>query len=130
MAQIKIYGVRSVLGSRRAALSDVIHASAVAAFAPPEDKRFHRFIGLDPEDFIYPAGRTSAYTIVEIVMFEGRSVATKKKFYAELYARAHAELGLGANDLEVSIIDTPRHDWAIRGQPGDELQLNYQVNVD
>ncbi len=62
-------------------------------------------------------------------MFEGRSVERKKELYRLLYAAFERELGIGAADVEVTLIETPRHDWAIRGQPGDELVLDYQVEV-
>ncbi len=93
----------------------------------PEDKRFHRFFPLDAEDFPVPAGRSERYTVIEVLMFEGRTVATKKAFYARLYADAAAQLGIHAGDLEITIMETPRHDWGIRGHAGDELALTYKV---
>ncbi len=127
MSQFKVYGQRPVLASLRARLSDVLHAAAVDVLRLPEDKRFHRFFPLDAEDFPVPAGRSERYTVIEVLMFEGRSVATKKSFYARLYADAAAQLGINATDLEISIVETPRHDWGIRGQAGDELALTYEV---
>ncbi len=127
MSQFKVYGQRPVLVSLRARLSDVLHAAAVDVLRLPEDKRFHRFFPLDAEDFPVPAGRSERYTVIEVLMFEGRSVATKKSFYARLYADAAAQLGINATDLEISIVETPRHDWGIRGQAGDELALTYEV---
>jgi hypothetical protein len=77
MAQIKIYGVRAHLDGVKAELSDVIHSCVVDALSYPADKRAHRFLPLDPADFYYPPGRSERYTIVEISMFEGRSVEAK-----------------------------------------------------
>ena len=74
MAQVKVFGLRHRLEPVRAALSDAIHASVVAAFHYPPEKRFHRFIGLDQGDFVHPADRSERYTIIEISLFEGRSV--------------------------------------------------------
>ena len=34
-----------------------------------------------------------------------------------------------AEDLEITISETPRHNWGIRGLPADELGLTYEVNV-
>ncbi|GHU70367.1 hypothetical protein FACS189413_10620 [Bacteroidia bacterium] len=31
--------------------------------------------------------------------------------------------------IEISIFETPKHNWGIRGLPGDELQIDYKVNV-
>ena len=34
-----------------------------------------------------------------------------------------------AQDLEITIFETPRHNWGFRGLPGDEHALNYRVDV-
>jgi 4-oxalocrotonate tautomerase family enzyme len=129
MAQIKIYGLSAQLSPIRAQLSDLVHGCVVDALGLPADKRFHRFIGLEPEDFIYPPGRSERYLILEISMFEGRSVEAKKQLIRLLFERVRAELGIQPEDLEITITETPRHNWGIRGVPGDELGLSYKVRV-
>lgn len=129
MAQVKIYGHAASLNAMRRELSDVVHSCIVDAFAYPQDKRAHRFFPLAPEDFIYPPGRSERYTILEIVMFEGRTVEAKKTFIRLLYERAEERLKLTPIDLELTFIETPRHNWGIRGLPGDELMLEYKVDV-
>ena len=130
MSQIKIYGLREHLDPVKARLSDAIHSCVVDALAFPQEKRFHRFFPLDPEDFYYPAGRTPRYTIVEISMFEGRSVEAKKHLIRLLFERTQREIGLDPADLEITITETPKHNWGFRGQPGDEIGLNYKVEVE
>ena|SRR5688572_3090999 len=95
----------------------------------PADKRAHRFFPLDAADFFYPSGRTEQYTIIEISMFEGRSVETKKHLIRLLFERIHAELGISPHDVEVTITETPKHNWGFRGLPGNEIALNYKVEV-
>ena len=129
MAQIKIYGIREHLNAVKGNLSDIIHSCVVDALSYPLDKRAHRFFALDRSDFYYPDGRTDKYTIVEISMFEGRSVESKKRLIGLLFERISKGLGLSTQDIEITIFETPRHNWGIRGVPGDELALNYQVEV-
>ena len=129
MAQIKIYGVKEHLDPLKARLSDVIHSCVVNALSFPRDKQAHRFFLLEPEDFYYPDARTPRYAIVEISMFEGRSVETNKKLIQLLFERTQRELDLAPADLEVTISETPKHNWGFRGQPGDEVGLNYKVEV-
>jgi len=129
MAQVKIYALRRALDPIKRQLSDVIHACVMEAFAYPADKRVHRFFPLEEEDFFYPPGRSERYTIIELSMFEGRSVAAKKQFMRLLFERAERELGLAAMDLELTISETPKHNWAFRGLPGDEHVLGYKVEV-
>jgi phenylpyruvate tautomerase PptA (4-oxalocrotonate tautomerase family) len=129
MSQIKIYGVRERLQSKREKLSDVLHGCVMEAFQYPKDKRAHRFFYLEKEDFYCPVGRTDDYTIIEISVFEGRSVEAKKKLYQLIFERFERDLGIVPNDVEITITETPLHNWGIRGKSGDELVLNYSVNV-
>lgn len=129
MGQIKIYGVKDSLDPIKKALSNVIHSCMVEALDFPSDKRFHRFFPLDKEDFYFASGRTEAYTIIEVSMFEGRSVEAKKQLLKLLFERINSELNISPRDIEITIFETPKHNWGIRGLPGDELKLSYKVNV-
>jgi 4-oxalocrotonate tautomerase family enzyme len=129
MAQIKIYGLKEQLNPIKGQLSEVIHSCVVDALAFPKDKRAHRFFPLDAEDFYYPEGRTPRYTIIEISMFEGRTVEAKKNLIHLLFERIHQTLNIRPEDVEVAITETPKHNWGFRGQTGDEINLNYKVEV-
>jgi 5-carboxymethyl-2-hydroxymuconate isomerase len=128
MVQVKIYGLRSKLNPIKPELSDVIHSCIVDALQYPVDKRAHRFFPLDASDFFYPAGRTEHYTILELSMLEGRSVEAKKRLIRLLFERVQP-LGISTQDLEITIFETPKHNWGFRGLPGDEHQLNYTVEI-
>ena len=106
MAQIKVYGIAEQRNPVRARLSDAIHACVVEALQFPADKRAHRFFPMDASDFFIPGGqdRTARDTLIEISMFEGRSV-------------------------EITITETPRHNWRFRGQTGDQVDLSDKVDV-
>ncbi len=99
------------------------------AFDYPSEKRFHRFFPMDQEDFLFANERTVAYTIIEISIFEGRSIESKKKLINLLFDQIKNELNISSDDIEITIFETPKHNWGIRGVPGDELTLNYKVNV-
>jgi phenylpyruvate tautomerase PptA (4-oxalocrotonate tautomerase family) len=129
MAQIKIFARSDTIQTHRTNLSDAIHDAVMAAFAYPAEKRFHRFIGLDPVDFIHPADRSENYLIIEISIFEGRSVEAKKELIRQFFARIETATGIAPQDVEITIFETPRHNWGIRGLPGDEIGLNYTVEV-
>ncbi|GIM29102.1 tautomerase [Clostridium polyendosporum] len=129
MAQIKVYGINKNLNIIKKKLSDVIHSCVVDAFQYLVDKRFHRFFPLEEEDFYYPEGRTEKYTIIEISIFEGRSIEAKKNLVRLLFERIEKELNVLPEDIEITIFETPKHNWGIRGVPGDELILNYNVKI-
>ncbi|MEV4477307.1 tautomerase family protein [Nonomuraea sp. NPDC049419] len=124
MAQVKVYGRRDVWAGRQREVSDLIQACLVKAWGLPEDKRFHRFLLLDADDFVCPQ-RSERYLIIEIVCFTGRSTEAKKALIREIYARS----GYDPEDVEITIIEMPTHNWGIRGVPADELSLPYKVEV-
>ncbi len=129
MAQIKIFGVKDNLAVNTLALSSAIHRAVVEALAYPFDKKFHRFIGLEKTAFIYPNDRSDNYIIIEISLFEGRSVEAKKSLIRLLFAYIEQEVCIKPQDVEITIFETPKYHWGIRGMCGDELALGYKVNV-
>ena len=60
---------------------------------------------------------------------EGRSTETKKHLIRLLFERMQSELGLAPADLEVTIVESPKQNWGFRGQLGDEVKLDYKVDI-
>ncbi len=129
MAQIKVYGLADKLNPVKTELSNIIHASVIEVLQLTPEKRFHRFFPLDKSDFYYPSDRSDNYLILEISMFEGRSVETKKQLIHLLIKNISEKLNISVYDIEITIFETPKYNWGIRGLPGDELILNYKVEV-
>ncbi|GAA1633575.1 tautomerase family protein [Nonomuraea maheshkhaliensis] len=124
MAQVKVYGRKDVWAGRQREVSDLVQSCLVSAWGLPEDKRFHRFLLLDADDFVCPA-RSERYLIIEVLCFTGRSEAAKRALIREIYATS----GYDPQDVEITIIEMPRVNWGIRGVPADELDLSYKVEV-
>ncbi len=129
MAQVKVFGIKGNLDRVKVELSNVIHSCVVDALKFPQDKRAHRFFPMDKENFFYPDGRSDAYTIIEISMIEGRKTETKKKLIRLLFDRIQEEIGIKHQDIEISIYESPACNWGFRGMHGDEVELNYKIEV-
>ncbi len=129
MVQVKVTGSADSLNPIKAQLSDIIHQCLNEAIGTPKEKRFQRFYPLDADNFYYPNSCTSQYTIIEIVMFEGRSVTAKKKLTRLLFERIGQQLGIAVGDIEIAMFELPKYNWGIRGVPGDDLVLGYAVDV-
>lgn len=127
---IVIYGIKESLNPVKAQMSDVIHTCMQTVLGLPEDKRAHRFIPLDKDDFFYPGGRTDAYTVIEIHMMSGREVETQKRLIKTLFQEIEAQLAISPNDIEITIHEQQPYQWGFRGMTGDEAKdLKYKVNV-
>jgi hypothetical protein len=108
MAQVVVWSSRAFLAGRRERISDAVHGAVMAAWDYPADKRFHRFVPLDPEDFVYPPDRGPE---------------------DELIVRLEAGAGIPPHSLEVTITETPKVNWGIRGANAADLELGYRVDV-
>jgi phenylpyruvate tautomerase PptA (4-oxalocrotonate tautomerase family) len=126
---IVIYGIKEKLNPLKSKLSDVIHGCMKSVLGMPDDKRAHRFIPMDKEDFYFPGGRTEAYTVIEINMMQGREPETQKALIKSLFSEITDQLGIKPVDVEITIKEQPPHCWGFRGMTGDEAKLNYKINV-
>jgi len=129
LAQIRIYGIKENLAPVRERLSEVIHECVMEALQYPADKKAHRFFLMDKEDMHYPAGRSDAYTIIEITLIEGRTIETKKKLIRLLFDRIRERINIQHQDIEICIQESPAGNWGFRGLHGDEADLNYKINI-
>ena len=129
VAQVKVYGLKSELETTRDELSNTIHSCVVDALEFPLEKRFHRFFLMEREDFFFPTDRSERYTIIEISLFEGRSKESKGALIRMLYERIERVIGISAQDIEITLFESPMQNWGIRGMVGDELNLTYRVDV-
>lgn len=122
MVQVKVYGYRTALNQRRRdQLSDAIHKAAHDCLDVPWEKRFHRFVPLEAADFIHPADRSGAYTIIEVHLMAGRTLEQRQGFLRTLsHALTHG-VGLRAIDVEIVLLEAPPENWIFRGITGDEL---------
>lgn len=129
MSQVKIYANEQTIMQYREMLSHAIHQALIEELKYPIEKRFQRFISLKPENFIYPSDRSQHYVIIELSMFTGRSTEAKKRLIQTLSRNIQQYCRINPQDIEITIFETPKENWGIRGQNADELHLNYQVNV-
>ena len=126
---IIVYGIKKNLHPIKKQLSDVIHGCMQSVLGMPEDKRAHRFISMNKEDFYYPGGRSDAYTVIEINIMQGRENETQKALIKSLFEHIEKEIGISPVDIEITIKEQPPHCWGFGGITGDEAKLNYKVNV-
>ena len=127
---IVVYGIKERLNPIKSQLSDVIHDCMQSVLGMPEDKRAHRFVPLERDDFYYPGGRSDAYTVIEINMMAGRKPETQKALIKAIFRELESQLGLPPVDVEITLKEQQPYQWGFRGMTGDEAKdLKYKVNV-
>lgn len=127
---IVVYGIQGKLNPIKAKLSDVLHGCMQSVLGMPEDKRAHRFVPLDRENFYYPGGRSDAYTVIEINLMAGRKPETQKALIKSIFQELENQMLLSPVDVEITIKEQQPYQWGFRGITGDEANdLKYKINV-
>ncbi|MBN6710212.1 tautomerase family protein [Haemophilus haemoglobinophilus] len=117
---IIVYGLKQHLIPRKQNIMEIIFHCLHLELGIPPRKHALRFIGLEPEDYFYPEGRSDAFTVIEINLMQGRTEFTKKRLIKMLFSELENKLGISPIDVEITIKEQPAHCWGFRGMTGDE----------
>lgn len=124
----KIESCRQRTPDEVAALIDAVYKAQLLALKVPEDDKQIRYVEYKPEHFPVPPNKTQNYTIVEIQIFPGRSLAAKRLLYAEI-ARRFGALGIQPTDITIILHEPPLDNWGVAGQPASEVNLGFRLDV-
>ena len=129
MPLVKVSLLKRKSKEDKKAIMDAIHAALIEAFKIPENDRNLRILEFEPENFDIPEGKTSNYTLIEIVAFPGRSPDAKRKLYKTIVQNLK-ELDIKPSDLLIVLKEPPLDNWGIRGGfPASEIDLGYKLDV-
>jgi phenylpyruvate tautomerase PptA (4-oxalocrotonate tautomerase family) len=120
MPQVKISGLRENLEPIQAQLMRSIEECFAEITGLTADKIVQRCYPLDSANLHCP-GKSSQYTLIEIMVFAGRPVAVKKQLIKAIFAKIQQEIGLAATDTEIILTEIPSYHWGLSGITGDEL---------
>ena len=129
MPLVRIEVRRSREPEEKRAVCDAVHAAMKEALLIPEHDRHIRYIEHAPEDFQVPPGKTKDYTLVEITLFQGRSMDAKRNLY-QAVVRNLGPLGIAPEDVFIVLIESPPENWGVRGGvPASEVDLGFKIDV-
>ncbi|MDD5056330.1 MAG: tautomerase family protein [Sideroxydans sp.] len=111
------------------AIIGAIYDAQRAALQLPAHDRQIRYIEHRTEHFHVPPGKSENFTLVEITLFSGRSIATKRALYQAIVKNLGA-LGIASDDVFIVLNEVALENWGIRGGvPASEVELGFKVNV-
>ncbi len=68
--------------------------------------------------------------LIQISMFSGRTIKTKKKLYELLVDNLNKKLQISPKEVFILINEQPRENWGVRGgTAASNIQLDYNVEV-
>jgi phenylpyruvate tautomerase PptA (4-oxalocrotonate tautomerase family) len=77
----------------------------------------------------YPDRHSERYTLVEVTMFQGRSMDAKRRLY-DAIVKGLAAFDVPANDVLIVLHEPPMENWAVNGGlPASEVDVGFKVDV-
>jgi phenylpyruvate tautomerase PptA (4-oxalocrotonate tautomerase family) len=129
MPFIKISVKKERSSAEKSAVKEAVHRAVREALRIPQHDRNIRYCTLAPEDFETPPDQSDLFTLVEITLFAGRSLPTKKELYRLMVSNL-SELGIPPKDITIILYEVPLENWGIRGgYPASEVDLGFEVKV-
>jgi phenylpyruvate tautomerase PptA (4-oxalocrotonate tautomerase family) len=131
MALARIEILRGQAPAKRQEMVAAVRAALSEALQAPSEDPLVRLVEYQPGEFSvpYPDRHSDQYTLVEVTMFAGRSMSTKRRLYDGIVRRL-SDLGVPAQDILIVIHEPPMHDWGVSGGiPASEVDVGFKVDI-
>ncbi|HTZ64276.1 MAG TPA: tautomerase family protein [Solirubrobacteraceae bacterium] len=129
LARIEILEGRTV--EAKQAMVMAVRQALSEALRAPDDDPLVRLTEYPAEQYTLPCPRrhSERFTLVEVTMFAGRSMDTKRRLYDAVISRLSA-LDVPAHDILIVLHEPPMHNWAVNGgTPADEADVGFEVEI-
>jgi hypothetical protein len=108
---------------------DAIHAAIVETLHTPEDDKVLRLVEHPPEHFAIPGSAGERFTHIEITMFAGRTLVTKRVLYKAI-VRNLERFGVPPKDVKIILIEVSPGSVGMRGGVAAcDLDIGYEIRV-
>jgi phenylpyruvate tautomerase PptA (4-oxalocrotonate tautomerase family) len=116
------------IAGRHGEIIAAVHRAIVEGIKIPEADRYVRILEYPPESFAAAPAKGPRFTMIEISMFEGRSIEAKRRLYAAL-ARELAAFDVPASDIKIVVHDEPRENWSVGGVALSDVEIGFKIDV-
>lgn len=95
-------------------LLQAVDDALVASLGVPPHDAFLRLFDYRFGDALTPARHGPHFVFVEIQLFPGRTIETKRKLYRTVAERLQS-LGIPGNDITIALIEISQENWGVQG---------------
>lgn len=128
MPRVKIDIRRGRSEQEKRDLMEAVHGALVEALQIPEDDRIQILYEHDEINFEIPSYKSEMFTLVEVTMFEGRSLDAKRNLYRTITKNLKA-LSIEEHDTMIILIEPSMENWGLRGKPASEIKIDFKIDV-
>ena len=129
VALARVEVLQGLPSEERRGVIDAVHAALVEALEVPADDPTVRLVEHRPENVRMPPDRSDRYTVVEVTMFAGRSIQTKRRLYEAIVRNLNA-CGVPSDDVLVVLHEPGMENWGVHGgSPTSEVDVGFKVDI-
>ncbi|MCW3020045.1 MAG: tautomerase family protein [Solirubrobacterales bacterium] len=110
---------------------DAVRAALSSALRAPGDDPLVRLEEYPPAHFSlpYPDRHSDRFALVEVTMFAGRSMQTKRRLYGAIVGSLSG-VGVPPGDVLIVLHEPPMHNWGVDGgTPASETDVGFKVDI-
>lgn len=127
LVQIEMRKGKSVEYKKK--LLDQVHTALVEAFKIPDYDRMQKIIELDEDHFEISSNKTSDCILIQLTIFQGRSLDAKRKLYQSLVEKLEQSPGINRGDVVIVLNEVAMENWGLSGKPGSETKIGFEIKV-
>jgi len=107
-------------------LIECIHSVLVQTLEIPEEDKNLRVIEIDPDLFY---SKKPYEIFIQITLFKGRTIETKKELYQNIVQELHQKLSIDKNTVFIILNEQPLENWGLRGgQIASDINIGFNIN--
>lgn len=94
------------------AVLDGVRKAVVDAVQVPDSAVEQFLYEIEPANSDYSPGKTRQRVIIEITLFQGRSLEVKRELYQTIAQTLAESPGIKATDITIVLYEIPRENWS------------------
>jgi phenylpyruvate tautomerase PptA (4-oxalocrotonate tautomerase family) len=129
MPHAVIHRLREAEPNDRHAILLAVNSAIIEALKVPQDTHPTRLCTYDREAFLIPEEASECFTLVEITIYPGRSLETRRALYKSVIEHL-GRLDIAPRDIRVVLYEVPLENWGLRGGiPASEIDLGFEIAI-
>ncbi|MGA9618087.1 MAG: tautomerase family protein [Serratia proteamaculans] len=129
MPIVKIEEMTQRCAEQKQAMVTAIFDSLRQVLGVSDEELQSRYRHFSSEDFVAP-GNIPDYLHIEIIMFKGRTLASKKKLYRHIVDSLSTLLAISPASIVILLREHDADNWAMRGGTvASEIDFGYSISV-
>lgn len=111
------------------AIIETIYGCLKSVFKVSDEELQARYVCYDKDRFRSPGDR-SEFIQIEITVFKGRKLETKRQLYQLISKRIAAQLDISEHAPLILLIEQEPENWGMRGGvPASEIDFGYAISI-